>query len=152
MHIQVFMLLKNFHEIYGVLKSIEDNDRYFTLVITPYVIDVPKDIPFYTMLRSLIGETIGLFNCDGEYKLRRIPRTKGDINRKHHNDPNSSSDIFIKKYENRLDADGKTPVENPELFQEKYNKTVTEVNGFLQRQEKDKYAPAVLEKKGDEGK
>ena len=141
------MLLKNFHEIIGVLKSIEDNDSYFTLVVTPYVIDVPKDISFYTMLRSLIGETIGLFNCDGEYRLRRISRTKEGINGKHHNDPNSSSNIFIKKYENRLDADGKTTVENPESFQEKYNRTLTEINDFLQKQEKDKYAPAVLEKK-----
>lgn len=69
----IAILLKPNSEIVGRLIGLFDNDLTTTLVFsTQTEIEIPKKSLSQDSLKSMIGERIGLINCDENYKIRKI--------------------------------------------------------------------------------
>ncbi len=64
--------LENNHEIVGLLQKVESNDQYIKLDFTLHrTYELPIGALSEKKLQSLVGERVGVFNCDNVYKLRR---------------------------------------------------------------------------------
>lgn len=67
------MRLQNNNEIVGVLSKIKDKDSCIELVfMIQKKIEIPQDTLSWEKLQSVVGKRIGIFNCGGYYKLRKI--------------------------------------------------------------------------------
>jgi len=62
-------------EIIGTLASVKDENNKTKLVFTICKeIEIPESAIPREKLEGFIGERIGVFNCDGEYRIRKIRR------------------------------------------------------------------------------
>jgi len=69
--------LKPFHEIVGQLMDIQKENNHIRLVFSiNKEIDIPAQVFIEKELELLIGKRIGLFNNNGNYKIRKIKRKK----------------------------------------------------------------------------
>ena len=73
--LETFILLKPGSEIVGRLTQLIKNKSTTTLIFsTQTEIEIPKNSILEDKLTLMIGEKIGLFNCDEKYKIRKIQR------------------------------------------------------------------------------
>lgn len=67
------MLLKPYNEIVGTLKEIKNKEDRITLVFNiDKEIELPQSAISKEKLHAFIGGRIGILNCDGNYKIRKI--------------------------------------------------------------------------------
>ena len=67
------MKLPAYAEIVGRLTAVDCKEDYIRLVFAlDKEIEIPSGVISIEKLRALQGERIGVFNCDGEYKIRRL--------------------------------------------------------------------------------
>jgi hypothetical protein len=61
------MKIENYVEIIANLKEIKNNQAIFTFTI---------EFPLETIqdLKKFVGKKIGIFNCDGEYKISLVEK------------------------------------------------------------------------------
>ena len=69
------MKLRKYHEFIGTLEKykIVDDELHLQFVIE-YKMELPKDAIPITELDDCIQRKIGIFNNDGDYRLRKFPR------------------------------------------------------------------------------
>lgn len=69
------MKLEDHHEIVGLLTEIESKDGITKLQFSIHKIyEIPTDGIDTKKLQSLIGERVGIFNCSGNYRTRRVKK------------------------------------------------------------------------------
>jgi len=67
------MELKNHNEIVGTLSRVEIENGHNKLIFSIMKeIEIPSGAVPIEKLRQLNGSRIGLLNCDGSYKIRKI--------------------------------------------------------------------------------
>jgi len=66
------MTLQNYHEIVGNLTKVEQkNDRLELTFAIEKTVEIP-DTTDIKKLKDLIGDRVGVLNCDGDFKIRKI--------------------------------------------------------------------------------
>ena len=69
------MKLENFHEIVGTLSKVESNGQHMKVeFMIRKVYEIPLDAISIEKLESAIGNRVGIFNCDGNYRIRKANR------------------------------------------------------------------------------
>ncbi len=67
------MKLEPNHEIVGDISNVHEENGFIKLTFSlQKEVDIPEDAISSEKLESLIGKRIGIFNCNGIYKIRII--------------------------------------------------------------------------------
>ena len=67
------MKLELNHEIVGNISNVHDENGFKKLTFSlQKEVEIPVDAISSEKLESLIGKRVGIFNCDGIYKIRII--------------------------------------------------------------------------------
>ena len=68
------MFLKLYHEMVGYLKEVRTKNQIIELVFTfDHTIEIPENALTTDVLKDLVREKIGIFNCGVEgYRIRKI--------------------------------------------------------------------------------
>lgn len=71
------MKLEKNHEVVGTLSGIETNEHHMKLEFTLHKdYEIPIGALSEEKLRAMIGERIGIFNSNGDYRVRRANKRK----------------------------------------------------------------------------
>jgi hypothetical protein len=74
----ILMNLGRYEEIIGTLKNVRcDGDQCVVVFAVEQEVWLSADAISIDILRGMQGKHIGLLNCDGSYKIRRIKTPKG---------------------------------------------------------------------------
>ena len=72
------MQLKPYQEIVGNLTDIKSNEVYNKAIFSMIMeVDIPRDAIEVAELKNYIGERIGIFNNNGEIRIKKMKKAKG---------------------------------------------------------------------------
>jgi hypothetical protein len=73
------MTLQNNHEVIGTLTKVKQKNDYVDLTFSiEKAIEIPKSAINIQNLNGFIGNRIGIFNCEGKIKIRKITGSGAD--------------------------------------------------------------------------
>jgi len=66
------MRLEENHEVVGVLSKVKSNEQHIKLDFTIHkTYEIPIDAISEKALQDMVGARVGVFNCNGDYRVRR---------------------------------------------------------------------------------